>query len=288
MSQPKGSVGIALAITTVIIIAVTTVGYYQFVYCASNSCSTSTTTTEAGACAPPSCVTIYINPGAATLTTTAYTPDVAKLVIGVNNTFQVLNNDSQNGCVPHSLTAKSCAQQGQPCPFDTGVFNYNITKGPFTINAPGTYQYYCVVHPSTMVGTIIVVAGKGGQGGGAQSSTSSTTSSSSSSAKPANALAISIPKGAGGNSSSKADISGFAPGNVTVVIGLNNTITWTNNDVSPHTVTSTDLPPGVATFNSGILAQGETYTMTFTVPGVYKYDCSLHLWMKGEVVVKAG
>jgi hypothetical protein len=62
----------------------------------------------------------------------------ARLVIGVNNTFQVLNNDSQSGGVPHSLTAKSCATAGQPCPFDTGVIGYNVTKGPFTITTPGT------------------------------------------------------------------------------------------------------------------------------------------------------
>src|ERR1700676_3761479 len=109
MSQPKGSVGVALAIIVIIIIAVTSVGYYQFVYCASSSCSTSTqSSSSSGAptCTPPSCVTIAINFGAAALTTTAYTPDTARLVIGVNNTFQVLNNDSQSGGVPHTLTAK--------------------------------------------------------------------------------------------------------------------------------------------------------------------------------------
>ena len=42
MSQPKGSVGVALAVAALIVIAVTSVGYYQFVYCTSNSCSTST------------------------------------------------------------------------------------------------------------------------------------------------------------------------------------------------------------------------------------------------------
>ena len=67
-----------------------------------------------------------MNFGAATLTTTAYTPDVARLVIGVNNTFQFINNDSQGGGVFHSATAKTCPQT---CPFDTGVVGFNVTKG---------------------------------------------------------------------------------------------------------------------------------------------------------------
>jgi len=65
-------------------------------------------------------------------------------------------------------------------------------------------------------------------------------------------------------------------------------VTWTNDDLSAHTVTSTSVPSGAATFNSGIISAGQTYTMTFTVPGTYEYDCSLHLWMKGTIVVKSG
>jgi len=287
MSQPKGSVGVALTVAALIVISVSSVGYYQFVYCASNSCSTSTSTTSGGlTCAPPKCVTILINFGAAGLTTTAFTPDVAKLVIGVNNTFQFLNNDSQSGGVSHTATVKTCPQN---CAFDTGIMAYNETKGPFTITAPGTYPYYCVVHPTTMVGTIVVVAGSGNAGGASSSSSSSvSTTVSSTSGIPANALPISMLKGAGGNRTSTAPISGFAPGNVTVVIGTNNTLVWKNDDVSPHTVTSVNIPAGVATFNSGIVSAGGTYMMTFTVPGVYTYYCSLHIWMKGEVIVKSG
>jgi plastocyanin len=284
MSQPKGSVGVALAIAVIIVIAVTSVGYYQFVYCTSNSCSTSTSSesTSGGGCTPPSCVTILINFGAATLTTTAYSPDVARLVIGVNNTFQVLNNDSQGGGVYHSLTADTCPKT---CPFDTGVIAYNVTKGPYTITTPGTYAYFCVVHPTTMVGKIIVVAGSGNNGGAQSSSSSSSTSTtSSSSAAPANALPVSIVKGAGNPQSTQW----FAPDPVTVVVGVNSTLTWTNDDTSAHTVTSVTVPAGVATFNSGIISAGGTYTLTLTTPGTYDYYCSLHPWMKGTIIVKAG
>jgi plastocyanin len=284
MSQPKGSVGVALTVTVLIIISVTSVGYYQYVYCASNSCTTSASTTAGGpACAPPKCVTILINVGAAGLTTTAFTPDVAKLVIGVNNTFQFLNNDSQSGGTVHTATVKTCPQN---CAFDTGIISYNETKGPYTLTTPGTYPYYCVVHPNTMVGTIIVVAGSGGAGAASSStsvSSSSSASTTSSGPTPANALPISILKGSGNPSSTQW----FDPQNATVVIGVNNTVTWTNNDSSPHTVTSVTVPSGVATFNSGIMSAGGTWSTTFTVPGTYQYDCSLHLWMKGTVVVKS-
>jgi plastocyanin len=287
MSQPKGSVGVALTVTVLIIISVTSVGYYQYVYCASNSCTTSASTTSAVglACAPPKCVTILINFGAAGLTTTAFSPDVAKLVIGLNNTFQFLNNDSQSGGVAHTATVKTCPQN---CAFDTGIIAYNETKGPYTITTPGTYAYFCSVHPTTMVGTIVVVAGSGGGAGATSSSSSVSSTTSSSSAVPANALPISIPKGAGGNSSSTAPISGYRPGNVTIVIGTNNTLTWTNDDISPHTVTSVSVPGGAATFNSGIISAGQTWSITFNVPGTYQYNCALHAWMKGVVIVKSG
>lgn len=275
-----------MAVAVLIIIAVTSVGYYQFVVCKTNSCSTSTSTSSAAAgCTPPSCITIAIDPGAATLTTTAFSPDVATLVVGVNNTFQVLNNDSQSGGVFHSLTADTCAQTGQPCPFDTGVIGFGVTKGPFTITKPGTYAYYCVVHPTTMVGKIIVVAGSGSGGASSSSSTSSvSTSASTSNSIPTNALPISILKGASADQSSL----GFGPDAATVVVGVNNTVVWTNNDVAGHTVTFTSVPSGAKVSSSDILGPNATFVQTFTVPGTYHYICSLHGWMKGTIIVKSG
>jgi plastocyanin len=76
---------------------------------------------------------------------------------------------------------------------------------------------------------------------------------------------------------------GFSPDVVTVVIGKNNTVYWTNDDVAEHTATSDTA--GV--FDSGILSSGSTYQFTFTTPGNYSYHCSLHPWMQGTVVVKS-
>ena len=74
----------------------------------------------------------------------------------------------------------------------------------------------------------------------------------------------------------------FTPQNVTVVIGVNNTVTWTNNDPAgiPHTVTSND-----GLFNSNTLAG--PFTCTFLSPGVYWYRCYFHPLMVGAVIVKS-
>jgi len=77
-------------------------------------------------------------------------------------------------------------------------------------------------------------------------------------------------------------ISGFAfhPATITVVIGVNNTVTWTNDDSTTHTVTSDS-----SLFGSGDLAQHATYTHTFDQAGTYGYHCSIHPTMKGTVHV---
>lgn len=74
----------------------------------------------------------------------------------------------------------------------------------------------------------------------------------------------------------------FSPIEVTVVIGVNNTVTWVNNDNAAHTVTSRD-----GSFGSGNMGSGSSYTYTFTTPGTYRYYCAYHSWMIGTVVVEA-
>jgi plastocyanin len=96
---------------------------------------------------------------------------------------------------------------------------------------------------------------------------------------------ISIPQGAGITSSSQ----GFAPASVTVVIGVNNTVTWTDNDnqmdaqgYEPnHIVAANDK-----SFASNSLAIGDQFTYTFNSPGTFQYHCNIHAWMNGIVIVK--
>ncbi len=75
----------------------------------------------------------------------------------------------------------------------------------------------------------------------------------------------------------------YLPERITVVIGVNNTVTWKNVDVSHHTVTGPDR-----SFESGNINPDGSYTHTFTSAGEYAYVCDYHPWMKATVVVKNG
>ena len=70
----------------------------------------------------------------------------------------------------------------------------------------------------------------------------------------------------------------FAPAMAAVPVG--STVTWTNRDDVPHTVVSTNR-----TFKSPVLDTDEQFSHTFDAPGTYKYFCSLHPKMTGQVVV---
>ncbi len=96
-------------------------------------------------------------------------------------------------------------------------------------------------------------------------------------------LTISIPSGVGANQTQT-----YQPATITVVVGINNTILWTQDDISPHTVTSVQVPGGVDTFDSGNLNKGQDFSVTLNVPGTYLYHCTYHSWMKGTIVVKSG
>jgi plastocyanin len=77
----------------------------------------------------------------------------------------------------------------------------------------------------------------------------------------------------------------FSPSSIVVVIGVNNTVQWTNDGDVYHT--STVYPPGQAeSWNSGSLAPGGIYMFTFVISGNYTYYCSIHPFMRGTVIVK--
>jgi plastocyanin len=95
---------------------------------------------------------------------------------------------------------------------------------------------------------------------------------------PANVV---IPSGA---YSLKA-IQWYVPEVLTVPVGT--TVTWLNNDTVTHTITTTSVPSGASSFTSGFLAYGNKFSYTFTVPGTYTYDCTVHPFMTGTIVVTA-
>ncbi len=73
----------------------------------------------------------------------------------------------------------------------------------------------------------------------------------------------------------------FAPASLTVAPGT--TVTWTNSDDDPHTVTAEDK-----SFHSAALDTGGRFSFTFTRTGTFGYYCSLHPHMTGKIVVTAG
>jgi plastocyanin len=77
-----------------------------------------------------------------------------------------------------------------------------------------------------------------------------------------------------------ASINGFQflPGEIEIKVGT--TITWTNEDSAPHTVTANDR-----SFNSGRLEQGQTFSFTFDTAGEFEYFCEYHPGMAAVVVV---
>jgi len=81
----------------------------------------------------------------------------------------------------------------------------------------------------------------------------------------------------------------FQPSTITVVVGKNNTITWTNQDGADHTVTFLSGPAGVslASISNPDVGSGQSFTIVLSTPGTYTYHCSFHpLWMHGTIVVE--
>ena len=173
-------------------------------------------------------------------TALTYSPATVTLVIGVNDTITFTNKDTS----PHTVTATDHS-------FDSG----NMKPGDswtHQFTTAGTYTYYCVYH-SWMKGTIVV-----------KSSTSSSSGG----------FTVKIPSGAGSDSSLN-----FSPANIKLVVGVNNTVTFLNQDSAIHTVTALD-----GSFDSGDIAAGGSWTHTFAA-GSYSYHCIYHSYMQGTITV---
>lgn len=78
---------------------------------------------------------------------------------------------------------------------------------------------------------------------------------------------------------SDAAFGAFTPREMTVEVGA--TVSFVNDTGFPHNVIFTD--DRVA--DSAVFSSGEMFDATFTVPGVFKYVCSLHPGMAGTVTV---
>lgn len=97
--------------------------------------------------------------------------------------------------------------------------------------------------------------------------------------RPLFALVLLLAATAMGCSSTAAEIEtrrqSFEPGAIEVEAGT--TVTWRFSDGVPHDVTGDR-------FKSEVKSEG-TFTHTFEDPGTYKYTCTLHPGMDGQVIV---
>jgi amicyanin len=84
--------------------------------------------------------------------------------------------------------------------------------------------------------------------------------------------------------STSVDIKEFAFGPQSITVKVGATVTWTNDDQDPHTVTS---QAGTGPLKSQTLNNGDTFKYTFTKAGTYDYLCTIHPFMTGTVVVTA-
>ena len=91
------------------------------------------------------------------------------------------------------------------------------------------------------------------------------------------------PSGGGGGTAT-VDIKDiqFVPKDITVDAGT--TITWTNSDSIPHTVTK-EGGPG-ADFDSGNVDGGGTFEQKFDEAGTVDYVCTIHPGQTGTITVK--
>ena len=69
-------------------------------------------------------------------------------------------------------------------------------------------------------------------------------------------------------------------------VQVNDTVTWKNDDVAVHTVTTGKTGLGFdGRIDSGVIAQGGSFSHTFDKTGLYNYYCLFHPWMTGFVDV---
>jgi plastocyanin len=88
---------------------------------------------------------------------------------------------------------------------------------------------------------------------------------------------------------------GFEPAQIKIAVG--DTITWRNDSGMTHSVTADPdkaanrahvvLPEGAEKFDSGEIAPGQSFSQSFTTPGIYQYICQPHehKGMVGTVIV---
>jgi len=76
----------------------------------------------------------------------------------------------------------------------------------------------------------------------------------------------------------------YIPSIITIKQGQQ--VTWSNEDVAFHTVTSGLYDEPSDLFDSGHLDPEQKFSVSFDERGTFDYFCTLHPWMAGKVIVE--
>jgi plastocyanin len=86
----------------------------------------------------------------------------------------------------------------------------------------------------------------------------------------------------------------FQPATIHLTVGVNNTVTFKDEDTTaPHNVWFTAVPSGATNPNTAAgqnsfyqMNNGDSVSYTLTTPGTYSYECQFHsTWMHGTITV---
>ena len=76
------------------------------------------------------------------------------------------------------------------------------------------------------------------------------------------------------------NMQNFAYQMANIQVRVGTTVTWTNQDSVPHSVT---FKNGMK--DSGLMYQGQSFSYTFNTPGTYQYYCTVHPYMVATITV---
>jgi len=138
------------------------------------------------------------------------------------------------------------------------------------VGSPSFPRRRRAVLPVAVVALVAAVLALGACGGGGKSDGAAP--------RPATQAGASAPTG--GDPAVQIVNFEFQPQKLTVKAGT--TVTWTNRDTAIHAVKDTSP---LATPVSKDLAQGDTFSITYSQPGSYPYICGIHNYMTGSVEV---
>ncbi len=127
----------------------------------------------------------------------------------------------------------------------------------------------------TVAGVALTLAACGG--GSDSAATTDAPAPAATDAAPAGTDASPAPAAATGDAA--ITIASFSFSGITEV-PAGTTVTITNNDSAPHTLTADD-----GSFDTGGIGPGESVTLTFDTAGTFTFHCEIHSSMKGSITV---